>query len=115
MPIALVVQDQIPQETDVMETSVRQGQIANVLRDLVSEVNDEQRPAAARATISSIASQYAWALYHDIVESTGRPPVSPEMEQRRGVPSDPGYFDEVAAIKEFLDVLAPLGKPTDIR
>jgi hypothetical protein len=37
------------------------------------------------------------------------------MEQRRGVPSDPGYFDDIAAIKELLDVLAPLGKPTDIR
>jgi hypothetical protein len=109
------VLDQTPQETGIMETSVRQGQIANVLRDLVSEANDEQRPAAARATISSIASQYACALYHDIVESTGKPPVSAQMEQRRGVPSDPGYFDDIAAIKELLDVLAPLGKPTDIR
>ena len=61
--------------------------------------------------ILSIARQYAYALYHDIEVSTGKTPVSPEVEQRSGVPDDPEYFD--SNDQEFMHTLNPVGTPYD--
>ena len=96
-----------------METSERQANAAQLLRDLVSKAHEMARPTTDRAAITSIAGPYAWALYHDIETSTGRAPVSVEMERRRGTPDDPGYFDDLAAIDEFLESIGVLGAPSD--
>jgi len=96
-----------------MDTTVRQANAAKLLRDLVSKAHETVRPAADRSAITSIAGPYAWALYHDIEVSTGKSPVSPEMEMRRGTPDDPGYFDDLSAIDEFLEVIGSLGTPQD--
>ena len=94
-----------------METDVRQSQAASIIRDLYSKAQEQSRATEQRDKIAAIAAKYAWALYNDIVETTGKPPVSPAMEARIGVPDDPVYFDDLDAIKEFLDFLGSLGKP----
>jgi hypothetical protein len=96
-----------------METIVRHGHVAEVLRDLVCQAHDANRPHLEQSAIASIARQYAWALYHDIELSTGKAPISPEMERRRTVPSDPGYFDELGAIEEFVAAIGTLGTLRD--
>jgi hypothetical protein len=96
-----------------METGVRQGHAAKIIRDLVSKANEQQRPPDARAKIGWIAGQYACALYQDILASTGKPPVTPEMEKHRGTPGDAGYFNELEAVKEFLGALGSLGTSAD--
>ena len=65
-----------------MEAVVRHASIANVLRDLCSEARTVEREPSKLSPLMSIARQYAYALYHDIEVSTGKPPVSPEMEKR---------------------------------
>ncbi len=94
-----------------METNVRQDAAAKIVRDLVTLAKDQSRPQDKRDKIRDIAAKYAYALYFDLAESTGKPVVSPEMEGRQGVPSDPEYFDSVEAIVEFLNCLGGLGKP----
>ncbi|MES1213271.1 MAG: hypothetical protein ABUL64_01675 [Singulisphaera sp.] len=94
-----------------METDVRQTQAATILRDLVSKAKDQSRTEEARSKIADIAAKYAFALYFDISETLGKPIISPAMEARRGVPDDPGYFDSVEAISEFLSALGSLGFP----
>jgi hypothetical protein len=96
-----------------METIVRQGHVAEVLRDLVSKVHEATRTDGERTAMAFIAGPYAWALYNDIEASTGKSPISPEMEKRRGVPSDLGYFDDLGAIEEFLEAIGALGTPRD--
>ena len=96
-----------------MDSLTRQGMATQIVRNVVNEARDEKRPPVERETLASIAGQYAWALYHDIEASTGKSPVSPAMEARRGVPSDPGYFEELDAIDEFLDVLGARGAASD--
>jgi hypothetical protein len=94
-----------------LETNVRQEQAASIVRDLVSKAKDESRSDDQRRKIADIAGKYAFALYFDLNESTGKPIVSAEMESRRGVPDDPGYFDDLDAIGELLNCLGTLGKP----
>jgi hypothetical protein len=95
-----------------METQIRQTQCAAIVRDLATKAQEPSRPAEQRDKIVTIASKYAWVLYCDLELSTGKPPVSEAMERRIGVPSDPGYFESIDAIKEFLSVIDGLGKPT---
>jgi hypothetical protein len=92
---------------------VRQGHAAKIIRDLLSKANEQQRPSDARAKIGRIAGQYSWALYQDILESTGKSPVSPEIEKRRGIPSEVAYFYDLDAIKDFLGTLGSLGTSAD--
>ena len=94
-----------------METQIRQTQAAAIVRDLVAKAQESSRPNEQRETIVAIAAKYAWALYFDLEISSGVPPVNAAMETRRGVPSDPGYFDNLDAIKEFLGAIDGLGKP----
>ena len=96
-----------------MEAVVRHASIANVLRDLCSEARTVEREPSKLSPLMSIARQYAYALYHDIEVSTGKPPVSPEMEKRSGVPDDPEYFGSIESIEEFMRVLNPVGTPYD--
>jgi hypothetical protein len=96
-----------------METGIRQGHAAKIIRDLVSKANEQQRPQDARTKIGWIAGQYSWALYQDMLASSGKPPVTPEMQKRRGTPSDASYFNELNAVKEFLGGLGPLGTVAD--
>ena len=94
-----------------METSIRQAHAGAIVRDLVSKAQETSRPNEQRGKIMAIAAKYAWALYLDLEISTGAPPVSAAMEARIGVPSDPGYFESLDAIKEFLGAIDGLGKP----
>jgi hypothetical protein len=96
-----------------METNVRQGHAAQILRDLVSKAHETARPSSDRSAITSIAGPYAWALYHDIEVSTGKPPVNAEMEMRRATPDDPEYFDDLSAIDEFLETIGAIGTAQD--
>jgi hypothetical protein len=96
-----------------METGVRQGHAAKIIRDLLSKANEQQRPPDDRVKIGRIAGQYSWALYQDLLESTGKPSVSAEMEKRRGTPSEAAYFNELDAIKDFLGALGSLGTAAD--
>ena len=91
-----------------METNVRQDHAASIVRDLVSKAKDESRSEEQRKKIADIAGKYAFALYFDISETAGKPIVSAEMESRRGVPDDPGYFEDLDAIGEFLNCLGAL-------
>jgi len=94
-----------------MESRIRQAHCANVLRDLVAEAGDASAPAEQRDKLQRIAAKYAWTLYFDIVETTGKSPVSPEMEARCGVPDDVTYFEQLSSIQEMLKALGTLGKP----
>ncbi|HVU85844.1 MAG TPA: hypothetical protein VHD36_00885 [Pirellulales bacterium] len=94
-----------------METNVRQHQAASIVRDLLSKARDESRSDEQRKKIADIAAKYAFALYFDMAETAGKPPVSADMESRRGVPDDPGYFDSLDAICELLSCVGTLGKP----
>jgi hypothetical protein len=96
-----------------MESTVRHASVAKILRELCAEASAVEREPDKLKPIMSIARQYAYALYHDIEASTGEPPVSEEMERRRGVPDDPEYFDSIDSIQEFLRVLHPVGTPDD--
>ena len=96
-----------------MEAIVRHASVANVVRDLCAEANAVAHESAKVGPIMSIARQYAYALYHDIDVSTGKPPVSPEMEKRSGVPDDPEYFDSIESIEELMRLLHPVGTPED--
>ena len=96
-----------------MEAVVRHASIANVLRDLCAEARAVDREPDKLNLVMLIARQYAYALYHDIEVSTGKPPVSPEMEKRSGVRDDPEYFDSIDSIEEFMRVLNPVGTPYD--
>jgi hypothetical protein len=95
-----------------VETTIRQDAAAKIVRDLVVMAKDASRPEDKRDKIRDIAAKYAYALYFDLAESTSKPVVSPEMESRQGVPSDPEYFENLDAIVEFLNCLGGLGKPT---
>ncbi len=94
-----------------MEASIRQAHIANVLRDLVSEIADASISETETTKLTLIAARYAWGLYTDIQETSGKSPVSLEMEARTGTPGDPEYFEAPGAIREFLDCLDGMGKP----
>jgi hypothetical protein len=94
-----------------LETNIRQTQAASIVRDLVSKAKDESRSGEQRQKIGDIAAKYAFALYFDLSETAGKSIVSAEMESRRGVPDDPGYFDSLDAISEFLNCVGALGKP----
>ncbi len=94
-----------------MESGIRQAHCANILRDLVAEARDQSAPAEQRDKLTRIAAKYAWTLYFDIVETTGKSPVSAEMEERSGVPDDVTYFEQIQAIQELLNALGSLGKP----
>ena len=96
-----------------MESVVRQGHVAKIIRELCGEARAAQGKPNAAADLVSIAGCYAWALYNDLDSSTHKPIVSQAMEERRGVPTDPGYFDSLEPIEEFLDVLGDLGTEHD--
>jgi hypothetical protein len=96
-----------------MEAGVRQSHVAKIIRDLCGEARAEQVQPDIVADKVLIAGEYAWALYRDLETTTKKPIVSPEMESRRGTPSDPGYFDGLDSIEEFINCLGKLGTAGD--
>ena len=96
-----------------MEASVRQSHVAKIIRDLCGEARAQQGQPDIVTDKVSIAGEYAWALYRDLETTTKKPIVSPEMEARRGTPSDPGYFDGLDSIEEFIKCLGKLGTVDD--
>src|ERR1700688_121755 len=97
----------------IMESVVRQGHVAKIIRDLCGEAHAAQGQPNLVANIVSLAGRYSSALYHDLETSTRKPVVSSEMESRRGVPSDPAYFEEIGPIEEFVESLEDLGTSHD--
>ena len=75
-----------------MDSTVRQGQVANALRALCSDGRAVKDQPEALDRVVSIAAPYAWALYHDIEVSLGAVPIDPQMLKRRDGPGEVGYF-----------------------
>ena len=96
-----------------MEASVRQSHVAKIIRDLCGESRAQQGQPDIVADKVAIAGEYAWALYNDLDTTSNKPIVSPEMEKRRGTPSDSGYFDSLDSIEEFISCLGALGTADD--